>query len=155
MGGWSIVSRSAWLAALTNMGMSGPLWLPAEPRLWLYGLRFEEWAKLYGLKCGGDTLGDDMAVGGAERIALGAGGGGIISGCKPCIKLGCCGWPLLPRLELGLLCILECRVSSSDRENFLLHPGNWQACGFSPVCVLMCLVWCSRRWKALSHMWHL
>ena len=82
---------------------------------------------MYELKCGGDTLGDDMAVGGAERIALGAGGGGIISGCKLCIKPGCCWRPLLPRLEFGLLCILEWRVSSSDLENFLLHPGNWQA----------------------------
>jgi hypothetical protein len=81
-----------------------------------------------------------MAVVGAERIVLGAGGGGIISGCMLCIMAGSCGCPLFPRLELGLLCILECRVNSSDRENFLLHPGNWHACGFSPVCVLICLV---------------
>ena len=34
---------------------------------------------------------------------------------------------LLPLRELGLLCILECRVSSSDRENRFEQPGYWQA----------------------------
>lgn len=46
----------------------------------------------------------------------------------------CC---LLPRRELGLLCILECRVSSSERLKRLEHPGKVQAWGFSPVCVRM------------------
>lgn len=40
---------------------------------------------------------------------------------------------LLFLLELGLVWILECLVSSSDRENRLVHPGNVQTCGFSPV----------------------
>lgn len=85
---------------------------------------------------------------------FGAGGGIMSPGWRPpIIWCGC--WPLLPRLEFGLLCILECRVNSSDLENFLLQPGKLQACGFSPVCVLMCLVWCSRRWKALSQSGHL
>ena len=83
-------------------------------------------------ECGGETLGDDRAELGAERMDLGAGGGAImpswpifaaIACCCPCTC--CC--PLFPRLEFGLLCILECRVSSSLRENFLLHPGNWHA----------------------------
>lgn len=99
-------------------------------------------------------MGDDRAVGGAERIILGP-GGGITSGCILWIMVACCGWPLLPLREFGLLCILEWRVSSSERENRLLQPGNWQACGFSPVWVRMCLVWCSSRWNALSHMVHL
>lgn len=46
----------------------------------------------------------------------------------------CC---LLPLLELGLLCILEWRVSSSEREKRFVQPGNWQAWGFSPVWVRM------------------
>lgn len=83
-------------------------------------------------------------------MARGAGGGGG-SMLSACIWW----WDLAPRFEFTLLCILECRVSSSDRENFLLHPGKVQAWGFSPVWVRMCLVWCSRRWKALSHMVHL
>lgn len=62
---------------------------------------------------------------------------------------------LLFRLEFGLLCILECLVSSSDLENFFEQPGYWHACGFSPVCVRMCRVWCSSLWKALSHRGHL
>lgn len=47
---------------------------------------------------------------------------------------------LLFLLELGLVWILECLVSSSDRENRLVHPGNVQTWGFSPVWVRMCLV---------------
>ena len=57
--------------------------------------------------------------------------------------------------EFGFVWILECLVSSSERENFLKHPGKEQLWGFSPVCVLMCLVWCSSLWNALSHIGHL
>ena len=42
---------------------------------------------------------------------------------------------LLLLLEFGLLCILECLVNSSDRLKRFVQPGNWQLCGFSPVCV--------------------
>jgi len=41
-------------------------------------------------------------------------------------------WPL-PLLELGLLWILECLVSSSEREKRFVQPGKVQAWGFSPV----------------------
>lgn len=58
-------------------------------------------------------------------------------------------------LEEGLLWILKCLVNSSLLENLLVQPGNVQPCGFSPVWVLMCLVWCSRRWNALSQKVHL
>lgn len=64
-------------------------------------------------------------------------------------------WICLLLLEFGLLWILECRVSSSDRLNFLLQPGKEHSWGFSPVWVRICLVWCSSRWKAFSHMGHL
>ena len=64
----------------------------------------------------------------------------------------CC---LFPLRELGLLCILECLVSSSDRLKRFEQPGKAQACGFSPVCVRICRVWCSSRWKAFSHNGHL
>lgn len=39
------------------------------------------------------------------------------------------------RLRFGFRCILEWRVSSSERLNFLKHPGNEQLWGFSPVWV--------------------
>jgi len=61
----------------------------------------------------------------------------------------------LLRREFGLVWMRECLVSSSDREKRLLQPGNEHECGFSPVCVRMWRVWCSSRWKALSHMGHL
>ncbi len=47
---------------------------------------------------------------------------------------------LLLLREFGLLCILECLVSSSDLLNRFEQPGKLQACGFSPVCVRICLV---------------
>lgn len=37
------------------------------------------------------------------------------------------------------------RVNSSEREKRFSHPGKLQWCGFSPVCVRMWRVWCSRR----------
>lgn len=42
-----------------------------------------------------------------------------------------------PSSCLSLLCILEWRVSSSEREKRFSHPGKAQANGFSPVCVRM------------------
>ena len=42
-----------------------------------------------------------------------------------------------PSSCLSLLCILEWRVSSSEREKRFSHPGKVQANGFSPVCVRM------------------
>ena len=44
---------------------------------------------------------------------------------------------VLPSSCLSLLCILEWRVSSSEREKRFSHPGNVQPNGFSPVCVRM------------------
>lgn len=43
----------------------------------------------------------------------------------------------LLRLEFGLVCIRECLVNSSERENFFEHPGKEQLWGFSPVWVRM------------------
>ena len=40
---------------------------------------------------------------------------------------------LLLRREFGFVWILECLVSSSEREKRFVHPGNVHACGFSPV----------------------
>lgn len=79
---------------------------------------------------------------GAER-EIGFDGGGIMcpigapwsmmpAAAAAAAAAACC---LLPRLELGLLCILECLVSSSDLLKRFEHPGNVQAWGFSPVCV--------------------
>lgn len=59
------------------------------------------------------------------------------------------------RRLLGLVWMREWRVSSSRREKRLLQPGKEQEWGFSPVWVRICRVWCSKRWKALSHMGHL
>lgn len=42
-----------------------------------------------------------------------------------------------PSSCLSLLCILEWRVSSSEREKRFSQPGKVQANGFSPVCVRM------------------
>ena len=42
-----------------------------------------------------------------------------------------------PSSCLSLLCILEWRVSSSEREKRFSHPEKVQANGFSPVCVRM------------------
>lgn len=53
-------------------------------------------------------------------------------------------------LLLGLVCILRCRVSSSDLLNLFEQPGNVHWWGFSPVWVRICLVWCSNLWNALS-----
>ena len=58
--------------------------------------------------------------------------------------------PRFPR-GCGFVCILLCLVSSSLRLKRLVQPGKSHAWGFSPVCVRMCLVWCSRRWNALPH----
>lgn len=56
--------------------------------------------------------------------------GSMIPAAAAAAAAACC---LLPRLELGLLCILECRVSSSERLKRFEHPGNVHPCGFSPV----------------------
>ena len=72
-------------------------------------------------------MGEARAEVGAERMARGAGGGG------GSMSAWICWCARLPRFELALLCILEWRVSSSERENFLLQPGKVQAWGFSPV----------------------
>lgn len=84
-------------------------------------------------ECGGETLGDPILELGAER-EIGFEGGGImcvIEGSCPMRPAAtaaavatCC---LLPLLELGLLCIRECLVSSSDRLKRFEHPGNEQA----------------------------
>ena len=74
---------------------------------------------------------------GAER-EMGFDGGGIMCAmpgpgsmtAAAAAAATCC---LLPLLELGLLCILVCRVSSSERLKRFEHPGNVHACGFSPV----------------------
>jgi hypothetical protein len=71
-----------------------------------------------------------MADAGAEREKLWLGGGIMLamSCCCPFCMFGltfCC--PLLLLLELGLLWILEWRVSSSDRLKRLVQPWNWQA----------------------------
>lgn len=58
-------------------------------------------------------------------------------------------------LTVGLVCILRWRVNSSEREKRFGHPSNVQRCGFSPVCVLMCLVWCSSLWNAFLQSGHL
>lgn len=103
-------------------------------------------------------MGEAIADVGAERIALGPGGGGggsMASGAKPWAASCWCCWERLPRLEFVLVCIRECLVSSSDRENRLEQPRKVHACGFSPVCVRRWRVWCSNRWKALSHRLHL
>ena len=42
-----------------------------------------------------------------------------------------------PSSCLSLLCILEWRVSSSEREKRFSQPGKVQPNGFSPVCVRM------------------
>lgn len=42
-----------------------------------------------------------------------------------------------PSSCLSLLCILEWRVNSSEREKRFSQPGKVQANGFSPVCVRM------------------
>lgn len=104
------------------------------------------WAK----ECGGETFGDAIVDVGADRMPPFTGGGISICACwenwfgpscKPAmVAAAATCWALLLRLELGLLCIRECLVSSSDRLNRLLQPGNWHACGFSPVCVRICRV---------------
>ena len=118
-------------------------------------------------ECGGDTFGDPTFEDGADLDAgmcRDGGGGGSkamessarssrAAAAAQAAAMAC--WARLLRLEFGLLWILECRVSSSDRLKRLEQPGKWQACGFSPVWVRMCLVWCSSRWKALSHSGHL
>ena len=103
---------------------------------------------------GGETSGDPTYDAGADlEMASGSGGGIIIieeapvaavdgwstgmAGLATTVAGSCDLWFLL---ELGLLWIRECRVSSSDRLKRLVHPGKWQACGFSPVCVRTCLV---------------
>lgn len=87
----------------------------------------------YGMyEFGGETFGEPTFEVGADlEIAL---GGGIMCELVPsrtpawaaaaAMAAACC---LLPLLEFGLLCIRECRVSSSDRLKRFVHPGNWQA----------------------------
>lgn len=58
-------------------------------------------------------------------------------------------------LESGFEWILECLVNSSDLEKRLKQPGKLHWWGFSPVCVLMCLVWCSSLLKDFSQSGHL
>lgn len=41
------------------------------------------------------------------------------------------------------VCFLMCRVSSSDRANFQLHPSQLHLYGFSPVWVR----WCAFKWE--------
>jgi hypothetical protein len=84
---------------------------------------------------GGDTFGDPMLELGAER-EMGFDGGGIMwpmdafewssmpAAAAAAAAAACC---LLPRRELGLLCIRECLVSSSDRLKRFEHPGKVQA----------------------------
>lgn len=104
----------------------------------------------YENECGGETFGEPRLELGAER-EIGFVGGGIMCAIVDPVSImpalaaaaaaaaaaACC---LFPLRELGLLCILECLVSSSDRLNRFEHPGNAHACGFSPVWVRMCRV---------------
>lgn len=106
-------------------------------------------------------MGDPRLELGAER-EMGFEGGGIMcaipgdsimpAATAAAVAAWCC---LLPRRELGLLCIREWRVSSSERLKRFEHPGKVQAWGFSPVWVRIWRVWCSRRWKAFSQRGHL
>jgi hypothetical protein len=66
----------------------------------------------------------------------------------------CWWWPIVfwtdlvvlrTRLLLGDVWIRTWRVNSSDLENFFAQPGKVHWCGFSPVCVRIWRVWCSRR----------
>lgn len=57
--------------------------------------------------------------------------------------------------DKGLECIRECLVSSSDLEKRLKQPGKLHWCGFSPVWVLICLVWCSNLLNDFSQSGHL
>lgn len=94
-------------------------------------------------ECGGETLGEPMLELGAER-EMDLAGGGIMwamelgsimpAAAAAAAAAACC---LLPLRELGLLCIRECLVSSSERLKRFEHPGKVQAWGFSPVCVRM------------------
>lgn len=43
------------------------------------------------------------------------------------------------------VCVRRCLFSSSLLENDFPHPGKEHLCGFSPVCVLICLFLCSSR----------
>ena len=78
-------------------------------------------------------MGEAIADVGAERMALGPGGGGGSMLSEGMWAASCCWWARLPRFEFVLVCIRECLVSSSDLENRLLQPLKVQACGFSPV----------------------
>lgn len=61
-----------------------------------------------------------------------------LSSSKPCsVRAFDLGFELSPLA----LCMRECRVSSSERENRFSHPGYEHRKGFSPVCVRMCRVW--------------
>lgn len=81
-----------------------------------------------------------------EDVFMGVSDGGDDDGGEVAEEDGLAdsGWSFLERfllrLELGLVWIREWRVNSSDRLNFLKHPGNEQEWGFSPVWVRMCLV---------------
>jgi len=84
---------------------------------------------------GGETLGDPRLELGADR-EIGFDGGGIMcaredpgsiipaAAAAAAAAAACC---LLPRLEFKLLCILEWRVSSSERLNLFEHPEKVQA----------------------------
>ena len=69
-----------------------------------------------------------MACLSSGRVEVGATDGTAKSLDLDLVRLSSC---------LSLLCILEWRVSSSEREKRFSHPGKVQANGFSPVCVRM------------------
>ena len=64
-----------------------------------------------------------------ERVLFGGGImwamlGSMMPAATAAAAAACC---LLPRRELGLLCIRECLVSSSERLKRFEHPGKVQA----------------------------
>jgi len=71
----------------------------------------------------------------AEMACLSSGrvGAGVTDGTAKSFDLDL----VRPSSCLSLLCILEWRVNSSEREKRFSHPGKAQAKGFSPVCVRM------------------
>ena len=103
----------------------------------------------------GEKLGEPALDVGADLDTISMGGGIMAVECWALMDDPSKGTLLLFLLEFGLLCMRECLVNSSDRLKRLVQPGNWQMCGFSPVWVRICLVWCSSRWNALSQSGHL
>lgn len=102
----------------------------------------------------------DMALLSSGRVDA-----GLTEGTAKSFDLGF----VRPSSCLSLLCILEWRVSSSEREKRFSHPRKVQTNGFSPVCVRMWrvfggrlglmrgdlwrmgLTWCSSLLNALPH----